>query len=374
VVKRVVYATIGVIILALAGSIPAYLALGQEGGQQANVTITVQPSFSTPGGGGGSAVEIPGCPAGEVATTGRAASTGLVFQDLVIKSFDKRLRLLLNQGTVILTPDGKCPRCIGIHEMTPPPSPPEGARLIGAGYDVAPDLTAFTPPATIIYSYDPKDIPEGITEENLSIALYDEATGEWMKLECLVDTEAHTITAKIGRFNDLAVLGYEPVAAPAPASFQSDYLTISPGEIETGQTVNISLTVTNGGECTGSCPVMLRIEGVVEEIKEITLEAGDSETVSFSVARQLAGTYSVEVNGLTGSFEVKQPQPTAVEPTPAEPTPTEPTNWWLIVIIIATLAAAAAIYFYRGRLSPLYQRSVKQSRRWWSQLRRIKRP
>jgi hypothetical protein len=298
VVKRVVYATIGVIILALAGSIPAYLALGQEGGQQANVTITVQPSFGTPGGGGGSAVAIPGCPVGEVATTGRAASTGLVFQDFVIKSFDKRLRLLLNQGTVILTPDGKCPRCIGIHEMTPPPSPPEGARLIGAGYDVAPDLTAFTPPVTIIYSYDPKDIPEGITEENLSIALYDEATGEWMKLECLVDTEAHTITAKISRFNDLAVLVYEPVAAPETTPAPTPTLTPTP----------------------------------------------------------------IPTPTLT-------PTPT---PTPAEPTPAKTFNWWLIVTIIAALAAAAAIYFYRGRLSPLYQRSVKQSRRWWSQIKRVK--
>jgi len=225
VVKRVVYAIIGIIILALAGNIPAYLALGQEGSQQATVTITAQPAYTPPRGGlpGGE----PRCPAGEVTTSGRATSGGLVFQDFTIRSFDKKFSLFLDKGIVILTPDGKCPRCIGIHEMTSLPSPPEGAHFIGACYDVIPDLTAFTPPATIIYSYDLNDIPEGIAEESLVIALSDEATGEWMKLDCAVDTEAHTITAKIGRFNDLAVLGYEP-EVPAPTLTPTPALTPTP--------------------------------------------------------------------------------------------------------------------------------------------------
>jgi hypothetical protein len=345
VVKKAVYAIIAIIILALAGSLPAYLALGQEGSQQATVTITAQPVYIPPRGGGVPGV-VPDCPAGEVATGNRASSTtGLVFRDFVIKSFDKKFSLFIDQGIVVLTPDGKCPRCIGIHEMTPPPSPPEGAHLIGTGYDVVPDLTAFTPPATIIYSYDPKDIPEGIAEENLSIALRDEATGEWMKLDCLVDTEAHTITAKIGRFNDLAVLGYEPVV-PAPASFQPGSLSISPGEVKTGQTVNISVTVTNSGGSAGSYALIFKIDGVVEEIKEITLEAGTSGTASFSTSRQLAGTYSAEVNGLTSSFVVKQPRPTApFKPTPTEPTPTEPLNWWLIGGIIAGVVIVGFVIF-----------------------------
>jgi hypothetical protein len=338
-VRRVVYAIIAIIILVLAGSLPTYLALGQGGDQQATVTVTARPSYGQPVGGGGVPGVAPRCPSGEVATTGRATSGGLVYRDFVIKSFDKKISLFLDQGTVVLTPDGKCPQCIGIHEMTPPPSSPEGAHLIGAGYDVVPDLTAFTPPATIIYSYDPKDIPEGIAEENLSIALRDEATGEWMKLDCLVDTEAHTITAKIGRFNDLAVLGYEPAA---PASFQPGSLSISPGEVETGQTVKISVTVTNSGGSAGSYALILRIDGVDEEIKEITLEASTSGTVSFSTSQQLAGTYAVEVNGLTGSFEVKQPQPTApVEP----PAPTEPFNWWLIGGIIAGVVILGFVIF-----------------------------
>jgi hypothetical protein len=306
VVKRLVYAVIGVIILALAGSIPAYLALGQEGSQQATITITAQPAYSSPGGGGGgggSPVEIPRCPTGEVATGNRVSSTtGLVFQGFVIKSFDKKLSLFLDQGITVLTPDGQCPRCIGLHEMTASPSLPEGAHLIGAGYDAVPDLTAFTPPATIIYGYDPDDIPEGIAEESLVIALRDPATGEWMKLDCLVDTEAHNITAKIGRFNDIAVLGYEPEApTTAPTTAPTSPPTSAP---------------------------------------ELT------------------------------------PIPPTTPAIPPETTPTEPFNWWPIggAIIAVAAAVGAAIYLYRRSLSPLYQRSVNQSRRWWSKLRRTKRP
>ncbi len=301
--KRLAYAIIGVIILALAGTIPAYLALGQEGGQQAAVTITARPASSSPGGGG-SPVEIPGCPAGEVVTTGRTTSGGLVFEGFVIKSFDKKLYLYLDQGTTVLTPDGQCPKCIGLHEMTTPPSLPEGAHLIGAVYDVVPKLTAFTPPATIIYHYDPSDIPEGVAEESLAIALRDPATGEWMKPDCLVDTEAHTITAKIGRLNDIAVLDYEPeVPTTAP--------TIAP-----------------------------------------TTAPKSPPTAA---------------PGLT-------PIPTTTPVIPAETTPAKPFNWWPIGGAIAAVAAGVAIYLYRRSLSPLYQRSVNHSRRWWSKLKRVKRP
>lgn len=224
---RAVYAVIGIIILAIVGGLPAYLVVGQEGGQQATVTITAQPAFSPGGGGGGGAGGEPECPAGEVATSGKAASTGLVFQDFTIRSFDRKFSLFLDEGIVVLTPDGKCPRCIGIHEMTPQPSQPEGAQFIGVSYDAVPDLTAFTPPATIIYSYDPADILEGFTEESLVIALRDEATGEWMMLDSVVDTEAHTITAQIGRFNDLAVLSYEP-AVPTPTPTPTPIPTPTP--------------------------------------------------------------------------------------------------------------------------------------------------
>lgn len=212
---RAVYAVIAIIIMAIVGGLPAYLAMGQGGSQEATVTITAHPALRTPGGGGGVPGAEPGCPAGEVPTAGRATGAGLVIQDFVIESFDKKFSLFINEGVVVLTPDGKCPRCLGIHKMENLPSLPEGAYLIGVMYDIVPDETTFTPPAPLTYSCNPDDIPQAIAEESLFIACCNEATGEWTRLDSLVDTEAHTITAQIGLFHDLAVLGYEP-AVPEP--------------------------------------------------------------------------------------------------------------------------------------------------------------
>jgi hypothetical protein len=67
---------------------------------------------------------------------------------------------------------------------------------------------------------------------------------------------------------------------------------------------------------------------VVEETKEITLDAGASEEVTFTTSRDVAGTYSVEVGGLSGSFTVEEkPEETTPPPT----TPTEPTINWPII-------------------------------------------
>jgi len=347
-VPRVAYALILIIILAFVVGFPAYLALGQMGGgsQSVTVTVTAQPAYSPPRGGGGGWPGEAACPAGEVYTTGRATGAGSVIRAFVIKSFDKRFSLFLDEGIVVLTPRGKCPRCIGIHEMEQPPSLPEGAHIIGVMYDVVPDETTFTPPATLEYSYAPNDIPEGIAEESLVIACYNEASGEWTELDSVVDTEAKTVTAKIAWFNDLAVLGYEP-AVPAPAAFECGWLSITPTAVDIGETVNVTILVANTGGQSGNYLVILKINGVAEADKEVALDAGASGQVGFTTSKNTAGTYLVEVNGLTGSFEVK-PKPAPVV-TPVEPTPAKPINWWLIGGIIAAVGIVGFVIFLLRR-------------------------
>lgn len=81
-------------------------------------------------------------------------------------------------------------------------------------------------------------------------------------------------------------------------------LTAKPVEAGIGESINISVLLTNTGEEEGSHPVTLEIEGVLEETKEITLAGGDSTTVTFTMTKDKAGTYSVDANGLPGSFTV----------------------------------------------------------------------
>jgi len=217
--------------------------------------------------------------------------------------------------------------------MTGSPSPPEAVYVIGIMYDVVPERATFSPPATLQYSYDPAVIPEGVPEESLVIAYHDGVNNKWVMLGSVVDTVAKTITARISRFNDLAVFGYE-AEAPPPATFQISLFGISPDRVYIGDTVTITMLVANTGGQPGSYQVVLKINGAVEATQEVILDAGASERVSFTALKGDIGTYSVDVNGVNGTFEVEE-----------RPLPAEPFNWWLIVAIISALTLAALLSY-----------------------------
>jgi hypothetical protein len=291
------------------------------------------------GGGGGGGGEEGGCSTGATSTTGKITAEGWVLKTIVVQSFDGRFLLIIDPGTVARTRYGSCLTCIGINKMEGSPSPPEGAYVIGVIYDVIPKGATLSPPATLEYITELSAMPAGVDGQRLVIAYYDEASGEWIKLDSVVNTEANTITAKISRLNDLAVFGYG-VEAPPPAAFQISSLGISPTEVEIGEAVDITILVANTGGQSGSYQVILKINGVAETAQEVILDAGASKRVSFTTSKEAAGSYSADVNGVTGAFEVKQkPAP------PFVPTPTKPNRWWLISAIIAAAALAALLTY-----------------------------
>jgi len=140
---------------------------------------------------------------------------------------------------------------------------------------------------------------------------------------------------------------------PPAAAFTTSNLIISPSEVDVGESVAISVSITNAGNAAGSYEVTLKINGVVEATEEVTLSAGTSQGVTFTTARDVAGTYTVDVDGLSGSFTVKEkpaPPPPAPPPTPTPPAPPAPTppppavNWPLIGGIISGVAAGIAVF------------------------------
>jgi hypothetical protein len=50
---------------------------------------------------------------------------------------------------------------------------------------------------------------------------------------------------------------------------------------------------------------VLKINGEEKDAKSVSLDAGDSTTVTFQAPTTSVGSYSVEIEGLTGSYEVK---------------------------------------------------------------------
>ena len=98
-------------------------------------------------------------------------------------------------------------------------------------------------------------------------------------------------------------------APPAPAAFSVSNLSIEPVECGANETVTISISVANTGGSQGSYNAVLNTNGVPEETRSVTIAAGNSQTVTFSVTREDAGSYTVTIGGLSGLFTVTAPEP-----------------------------------------------------------------
>jgi hypothetical protein len=77
--------------------------------------------------------------------------------------------------------------------------------------------------------------------------------------------------------------------------------------------------------------VVLKLDGTGIDSKEVTLESSASQTVSFTVIKDVTGTYSVEIGGLSDSFTVTSEAGAAG------------TDWALIGGIIGGVIVVAAI-------------------------------
>ena len=76
--------------------------------------------------------------------------------------------------------------------------------------------------------------------------------------------------------------------------------------VEPGQSVVIQVKVTNTGGIEGNYTVLLKVNGEPGNSSSVTVAPGSSDLVSLSLIKDVVGSYSVEANGLSGSFEVKE--------------------------------------------------------------------
>lgn len=83
-------------------------------------------------------------------------------------------------------------------------------------------------------------------------------------------------------------------------------LIVRPAEVEPNQTVTVAAAVQNTGGERGTLKLELTIDGQLEQSKNVTLDGGEATSTSFYVQRDTEGTYSVELGGLTGAFEVRR--------------------------------------------------------------------
>jgi hypothetical protein len=91
---------------------------------------------------------------------------------------------------------------------------------------------------------------------------------------------------------------------PPDSTCEVTNLAIDPDTVKKGETVTISVVSTNPGKVSVDCKVILTINGAVEDECTVTLGPDESISVDFDVVAGKAGKYSVDVNGLTGSYTV----------------------------------------------------------------------
>ena len=132
-----------------------------------------------------------------------------VFTDSVTaQSEDGNVSLTIEEGITGLTEEGEPISEISVVDMEEEdiPLPPTEGYVIGITYNIGPNGATFSSPITLTFTYDPDNLPDGVNEEDLVIAIWDEDAGEWVELPSVVDTENNTITATVSHFTTFAIV------------------------------------------------------------------------------------------------------------------------------------------------------------------------
>jgi len=267
---------------------------------------------SSGGGGGGKSGGTPSRLTVSLTGLSSTASlitdtSGVVKAGARLKNEDGTIGLDIAQGTMLQDAGGKALRNLSASPLSPLPDL-TGDTVLIAGFRLGPAGARFTPSLTLTFNYDPAGLPDGASEPDLYLAYRDGS--QWVKLESRVNGETRTVSAEIGHFSEYALLAKIP---PLPASFTVTDLRVTPSEISPGSPAAIRATVTNTGGMQGAYLAVFRINGIPEERREVTLEAGEAEIVEFQIQPGAAGEYFVEVNEISGHFIVKAPVAPAIE-------------------------------------------------------------
>ncbi|MFQ5860712.1 MAG: CARDB domain-containing protein, partial [Dehalococcoidia bacterium] len=103
----------------------------------------------------------------------------------------------------------------------------------------------------------------------------------------------------------LSAFGLVALKAPAAmAVLELGNLRVAPAEVTTGEPVTVSVEVHNSGGATGSRRVVLTVNGQTEATRQVSVDAGATQQVFFTVTREEVGSYTVAVDGLSASFQV----------------------------------------------------------------------
>ena len=262
----------------------------------------------------------------------RISYEGRLLETVDITSKDGKTNIHIPKDTFCLDKKGKTLKEITIAGGEAPETP-EGYLLLSKTFDLGPDGATFDPYLRLTLAYEEENIPERVEEGELYISYY---SSEWVPLKSVVDAQGNKVSTDLTHLTIFAIMAKLP-PPPPPAKFVLSNLEVNPAEVEPGEEVTVTIEVKNIGGREGSHTVNLLINNVLEETREVTFAPKAVKTVVFTVTGDEPGSYSVAVDGLSGSFTV------AVAP------PAKPINWRLISGVIAAVVAGLLIYFLAFR-------------------------
>jgi len=289
------------------------------------VTATFTQGGGSVGGGGGG-----GIPEGVTFFVDKVNPTGKFVEDIIIQSRDKKVTIIIKEGTIGKTIIGIALAWVSIQPENDFPVPRQYFSMISRTYDVTPNGATFEPAATIIFKYDPSEIlkifagqdaPEGINEEDLYIATLDEETSQWVPLVSHVDPETNTIWAEISHFSLYAVM-----ISVRPADISATELNITPGKIYEGEGATVTALLTNNGDITAIYEAKLEVDGIIMDSKEVEIPGNDSITISFDLTGLAKGNYKIAIGEITSTItvmEIDESIPATFTFSPLEITPDE---------------------------------------------------
>jgi len=150
--------------------------------------------------------------------SGVVNADGVFTQGVTANSESGKGKLTVSQGTTGKTKENQPLSEIWIIEMdNEPPPPPLNKTIVGLYYEAGPEGTTFDRPVTITLAYDQSDIPAGVSEGELVIAMWDESALQWVELgSYTIDIVNNTISSPITQLGRYTIFAPPPTPPPLP--------------------------------------------------------------------------------------------------------------------------------------------------------------
>jgi len=134
-----------------------------------------------------------------------------------------RFEISIRAGTMARSQGGSRITSLTAEVESMPPPAPEDYTTIYMPVNLEPSGATFNPPIVITFHYNSSDIPDGIDENDLVLAFFDDSIEEWSILPSNVDSTNESISASVTHFTCFAILvplveipGQETTPPPTP--------------------------------------------------------------------------------------------------------------------------------------------------------------